>query len=185
MPTRKHIIIEGPDGGGKDTLIHSLMDLFPGHTQHKRASTSLGGPVPDLAAWVAQDVTTMYDQPASIYNRHPLISENIYAPYRQTDRIQEPEWRNPVWLNAMRRAAAAQSVLVLCLPPFATVRKTVRDQGPAAHMPGVHDNIVDIWMSYSYFTWPGVMLRYDYQHNTAERLAETIRYALARSRSLS
>lgn len=161
---KQHVIIEGPDGGGKDTLIRELIPRMPGHTLHERASTSLGGPINDLAAWVAKDVSTLRTQPSSIYNRHPLISEHVYRRYRTNSQPTPPEFDNPAWVDAMTRTLARHALLVVCLPDWNTLRCVVRDQGPKAHMPGVYENIHKIYMDYTYidYRWPHGYLVYNY-----------------------
>lgn len=176
-----HVIVEGPDGSGKDTLIGSLLELLHVHTLHERASTSLGGPVPNLAAWVANDVRTMAHQRPSIYNRHPLISELIYSRYR-TDPAKRgfpsPEWSHMAWRNAMRKQASQHAIVVFCQPPYHVLRRTVLDQGPGAHMPGVYENILEIYTDYATHLWPGINIRYDYTKDTAENVANKITHAL-------
>lgn len=172
---RKHIIVEGMDGSGKDTLIEKLQRFFPDHTLHRRASTSLGGPVADIAAWAATDVRTMDVQPKSIYNRHPLISEPIYAPYREVNNGLKPPWNNEVWVGTYRRLAAKEAVLVLCDPPFTTVRENLKRSGPDAHMPGVFGNMAHLWREYHTLVWPGTCIRYDYTVSAVEPLVSLIR----------
>jgi energy-coupling factor transporter ATP-binding protein EcfA2 len=163
----RHIIVEGPDGSGKDTQIRSLLGILGDHTLHERASTSLGGPVDNLARWVARDVATMHVQPASIYNRHPLISELIYAPYRLPPRPQDVEFTHKAWRDAMRNHASRFAIVVFCQPPAHVVRSTVLKQGRDAHMPGVYDRILDIYADYALHLWPGINIRYDYTSNNA------------------
>lgn len=175
---RKHIIVEGMDGSGKDTLIYDLIDLFPDHTLHARASTSLGGPVPNVAVWTATDVTTMPKQAPSIYNRHPLISEPIYAPVRRVNPGLKPPWDSPAWVNAWARRAAPFCVVVLCQPPFIQIRSNLLRSGPMAHMPGVVENSWALYQRYALLTWPMSMIRYDYTRDSPAILAELIRKAM-------
>jgi hypothetical protein len=161
----RHIIVEGPDGSGKDTLIHSLLGWFGDHTLHERASTSLGGPVNNLARWTAQDVATMHIQRPSIYNRHPLISELIYSKYRLPPRPQDVEFTHKAWRDALRNHAAKFALVVFCQPPAHIVRSTVLTQGRDAHMPGVYDRILDIYADYESHMWPGINIRYNYHGN--------------------
>ena len=186
MNSLRHIIVEGPDGSGKDTLIGDLLRAFPDHTLHERASTSLGGPVANLAQWVARDVSTMAEQPPSIYNRHPLISELIYSQYR-TDPAKRgfssAEWSHLAWRNAMRKAASEHAIVVFCNPPYRVLRKTIVDQGPDAHMPGVFDNILDIYVDYRQHMWPGINIRYDYTtENALPELLHKINLAFTKGR---
>jgi hypothetical protein len=175
----RHIIIEGMDGSGKDTLINRLSQLMPGHTLHKRASTSLGGPVADLAVWTATDVRTMADQPPSLYNRHPLVSEPIYAHIREVNGGLRPPWTNAVWVKTYQRLAADQALLVICQPPWAEVRKNLLRSGPDAHMPGVYSNAKTLYDAYANLLWPGAVVRYNYTTNSPETLVDTMRKVMA------
>jgi hypothetical protein len=167
---RRHIIIEGMDGSGKDTLIESLLPKFPNHTLHARASTSLGGPVDNLADWTVQDVTTMHQQPPSIYNRHPLVSEPIYAKYRSVKPGLIGVWANEPWVISFRRLASTASVMVICQPPFNIVRANLRESGSHAHMPGVYEHMLELYTEYATLVWPGPVIRYDYLKDTPESL---------------
>lgn len=173
----RHIIVEGMDGSGKDTLISTLQSLFPFHLLHQRASTSLGGPVADLTNWTVLDVLTMSRQPPSIYNRHPLISEPIYATRRLVNPGLNPPWDNPEWLTTYSRLAAFHSVLVLCHPPFGVVSANL-DKTPDGHMPGVSENRKELHDAYSTLVWPGRSMRYDYTKDTPEDVAAIIRRTL-------
>jgi hypothetical protein len=176
---RRHIIVEGMDGSGKDTLIESLLPLFPDHVLHARASTSLGGPIANLAEWTVEDVTTMNTQPPSIYNRHPLVSEPIYANYRQIQRGLRGVWSNEAWVHTYRRLASTASVLVICQPPFSIVRANIREAGAHAHMPGVYEHMLELYTEYATLHWPGSIIRYDYTKDTPETLAGIITRARA------
>jgi hypothetical protein len=167
---RRHLIIEGPDGAGKDTLIRQIQD-HQGWREpfvlHPRASTSTGGPVKDLSVWVAKDTLEMPDLPPSIYNRHPMISDPIYRRFRaQDDRPPEEQaiWNHSGWVTAMRKAVSEQAVVVLCMPPLTRVVTTVTAQGPDAHMPGVVPNISNIYNLYNRLprVWPGPLVPYNY-----------------------
>lgn len=172
MRTRRHIIVEGMDGSGKDRLIRELMDNMnlPGFTVHERASTSLGGPVADLAEWTVNDVLSMGDQPKSIYNRHPLVSEPIYAPIRKVNPGLAGVWRSEVWVKTYQRLVAREAVLVVCQPPFPEVRKNLEATGPQGHMPGVYDNMMHLYDTYKELVWPGLHIRYDYMLDTPDTL---------------
>ena len=172
----RHLIIEGCDGSGKDTLIIDLMGKFQGrYVLHERASTSLGGPVDDLAGWVARDVNTMHEQPPSIYNRHPLISEPIYGRYRDLIGKETPkEFKYQPWMYAMKRHAAQHAILILCRPPWDQVKNVVVRQGAKAHMPGVLTNLALIYLEYRKVVWPGAMLVYDYTRHTPDDLITRI-----------
>lgn len=166
---RRHIIVEGPDGSGKDTLIRNLKSFFPLHVLNQRASTSEGGPVENLEAWVMADLASMPTKPASIYNRHPLVSEYVYSDLRKINRgLRLPTGK---WIPDARRMAANNALLVICLPPFETVE---RQAWQGTHMPGVIENLPTIYSRYAAFAWPGVTIRYNRLRNDVETLALTI-----------
>jgi hypothetical protein len=173
--TRRHIIVEGMDGSGKDTLIKSLIVAFPDHTPHERASTSVGGPVANLADWVVNDVTTMREQPPSIYNRHPLISEPIYAERRHVNTGLKGVWTSDAWIDAWRHAAAPFCTVVICQPTARTVWNNLKRSGEDAHMPGVLDHWSDLYTEYKTLVWPGSSIRYNYKKDTVESLVSLIR----------
>lgn len=174
----RSLIIEGMDGSGKDTLIRDLRDIYPDHTMHERASTSLGGPVPDLAAWVARDAVRMEETGPWIYNRHPLISEPIYAPIRRINPGLTGVWTNDGWRNAYTSIVAACSVVVVCRPPYEVVRATLNAQGHAHHMPGVVDNAERLYDAYTGLMWPGRTIRYDYTRGELVDLVKTLNSTL-------
>lgn len=173
----KHLIIEGMDGSGKDTLIRSLIPLFPDHTPHPRASDSLKGPLYNLTDWVEEHVPLMQvpQSPRFIYNRHPLVSELIYAPWRQINPGLSGGFLDEDWVNGYRRLAARDSILVICEPKYSTVVANLERQGPSAHMPGVYENAMALYTEYSLLLWPGMTVRYNYEIDTPETLAHTLK----------
>jgi hypothetical protein len=174
----RSLIIEGIDASGKDTVIRSLIAYkhwATPPTLHERASTSLGGPVTELGAWVANDALEMHRTGPWLYNRHPLVSEPIYGPYRRVQPgVREP-FNNPAWLDAWRRVVARESILVMCCPPYSTVVGTMARQGPTAHMPGVYENALPIYREYNRLVWPGITIRYDYTVDTVDTLINLIK----------
>lgn len=170
MPFCKHVIVEGPDGSGKDTLIADLMahDRF---TMHPRASTSLGGPVDDLAQWVDASYAGIRGSVyPSLFNRHPVISEPIYGRFRP-NKPTHPMFCNVAWLFRQQRRLASLPVLVVwCMPGVDTVRTNVLS-APHDHMPGVASNIDKIYRAYQqyYERWPGPMLIHNYTRGATAR----------------
>lgn len=170
----RSIIVEGCDGSGKDTLINELLPIFTDHTLHARASTSLGGPVANLGEWVATDAVKMAETGPWIYNRHPLISEPIYGRIRPGSEVAEP-FTNAAWISAYRRIVARECVVLICQPPYHAVKATVESQGPDAHMPGVYDNVLEIYTRYATFVWPGRVVRYNYAADSLGSLVSILR----------
>lgn len=181
---RRHLVIEGCDGSGKDSLINRIQadPQFSHLVMHPRASTSLGGPVANLDVWVSEDLahieTVRPKSPAYIYNRHPLISEFIYAPFRQLNPGLSGAFKDQTWVDFQQLRLAAQSVLVITQPPFAEVDRIMIGQGRDAHMPGVTENRFSIYSKYAALVWPGSMIRYNRTRSNYEDLAYTIGLAL-------
>lgn len=186
---RRRVVVEGMDGSGKDGLINSLYQLrsregtmstrtggSPFFTLHERASTSLGGPVAHLEEWVVSDLEDMsFNDKPFLYNRHPLISEPIYAPHRRINRGLQGSFRDPLWISAMRSYMSHHVVLVLCDPGWDAVQGNLfRD--PTAHMPGVVENARKLYDKYTELpeTWQGPVLVHNYRKNTRQAFIQQL-----------
>jgi hypothetical protein len=156
------IIVEGCDGSGKDTLIQSLASYFQ-LPVHERACTSEGGPIDDLYSWVQRDVLRLQEQPLSIYNRHPLVSEYIYGPIVRQFLPQEFTTTNA---HLLIRMLAQRSFLIVCEPPMHEVAHNLSAQPHNAQMPGVFDHFPQIYSAYQTMRqfWPGQVMTYNYTY---------------------
>lgn len=169
---RRHLIVEGVDGSGKTTLIRELVKWAKpiegrSFTIHEKASTSTGGPVPDLDQWVYDDTGLMPYLPCSIYDRHPLISEPIYGPIC---RGQVPgRFRVDSWVEIMRQSVANYALVIWCHPPLDNIRQVI---GNEDHMPGVTDNLAKLYDAYTraMVVWPGIKILYDRTKSTHTQL---------------
>lgn len=176
---RRHIVVEGMDGTGKDTLIDSLMayKFWPTSPRlHERASTSLGGPVSSLDQWVMRDLSMMHLHPFDIYNRHPLISEPIYAPYRLVNRGLSGLFQSKSWIAMNRQLLCEQAVVVFCVPPWEVVHGNLL-KTPNAHMPGVIINARTLYNSYldTIGNWSGDYIHYNYTSMSKARLLSYVK----------
>jgi hypothetical protein len=164
--TIRHVIVEGPDGSGKSGMVDRLVRDM-GMTVHPRASTSLGGPISDITKWHEDDILNMTTLPADaygpwVYDRHPLISERIYSMHA---RMTSPQgmFGSHTWVTEQLEKLSSHAVMVWCLPPkshvFANVNRNASEQ-----MPGVVNNIGDIYRSYSRSAslWKGQSMWWDY-----------------------
>lgn len=115
------IIVEGPDGAGKTSLINRLHHVFPEVEHGPRACTSEGGPIEDLMGWIDTDVMSDYTHKV-IYDRHPLISEPIYGPaIRGSSKLSDFHWLNTRMSFFLRR----NPLIIFCLPPWEEVKANV------------------------------------------------------------
>lgn len=154
------IIVEGPDGSGKDTLIDRLLhdfriDLIRGP---RAVKSSTSGPVDNLGDWMITDFDSWrYRETCNIYNRYPLISEPIYGP-RLRGHFQ------PGFLdtkNLLTPLVSKLALVIFCLPPLELVTQNVSKE---RDMPGVAQNIKSIYRDYEATQkgWPGWNVIYDY-----------------------
>lgn len=126
------IIIEGPDGAGKTTLIKRLLEKYPALKQAPRACTSLGGPLRgrELTEWLRK-YGIMYGH---IYDRHPCISGAVYdAVYSDT-----PEYSVRPWLRGTMSGIREAARVIYCRPQRREIVKSINE---SAQMSGVDRNI--------------------------------------------
>jgi hypothetical protein len=173
----RHIVVEGPDGSGKTNMVNRLHETF-GFPIHTRASRSTTGPLERVDLWAAHDVDTMADQPPSVYDRHPVISEPIYASLARNE-MPHGSFIDPVWRKTMRANMAPHALLIICMPPLTVVEKNVMETSDN-QMPGVLRNITAIYHAYrqAWDLWPGYARWWNYTTNHTgagyERLAVDI-----------
>ena len=171
------IIVEGPDGSGKTTLIQDLQGHFPYLELHPRFCTSKGGPLDDLAGLVYKDVKSRATH--FIYDRHPTVSEYVY-----NTAIPGREVRPAFLTDAMGRVrgrVARHSLMIWCMPPLTEVARNV-ERNAEDEMPGVVDNIEEIYRQYQMhrLMWPGRAVTYDYTNSAVSW--EGLNYALSDTR---
>lgn len=140
------IIVEGPDGAGKTTLIERLsQDLSLTVAPKFVKSSGEGSGTNDLFGEAYKDVVTMLDRPVMIYDRHPLISEYIYGPIVRG--IVPPDFLTPQ-ARATMRMFEDQVHVIWCLPSLQMCMENVHDQDTIEQMDGVTSNIEAIYSMY-------------------------------------
>lgn len=133
------IVVEGPDGAGKSTLIKSLMLANPCLKLAPRACSSLDGPLvgDDLIEWI-REYGILYGY---IYDRHPCISRPVYdAVYADL-----PEERTRPWLQGTLYEIRDNARVIYCRPPR---RDIIRSVNESAQMAGVDRKIHQIIDTY-------------------------------------
>lgn len=119
------LVIEGPDGAGKTTLIRRLsadlkISIAP------RVVGSDTKPLVDLAQWVEDNTAKGFQR--TLFDRHRLISESIYGP--ATRAKQDPKFSDLGWLQEqMNLFYSCRPLIVYCMPPIEFVRENVIKSG--------------------------------------------------------
>lgn len=124
------------DGTGKSHLVRELANVL-NIPVHPRAATSKGGPVQNLWDWAVHDVDTWHQQPFSVYDRHPLISEYVYGPICRKSMDSR---FHTVEARALIKRVAFGSVIVFCDPGDGEIGWNV-----GKSMDNQLDGVVDNW----------------------------------------
>lgn len=138
------IIVEGPDGAGKTTLIKALQKRFDLPVASRVVSKDTEALL-DLQHWVDQNLAIGF-QPC-IFDRHRLISEPIYGPILR-DRAQ-PGFDNIAWLTPRLRLLywKVQPIIIYCLPSINTVRNNVTEDDDNKVVYGRIDSIYSAYVA--------------------------------------
>lgn len=118
------IVVEGPDGAGKSTLVKVMSDALVMPVADRSMSGDLK-PLKNMGAWIEQCIEIGW-QP-KIYDRFALVSGPLYAPI-MNDGYQLNIYSNIEWMLRMHRRfyGFIQPAMIYCLPPIHVVRDNVR-----------------------------------------------------------
>jgi hypothetical protein len=153
------IIVEGPDGGGKSTLVQKLAEDL-GLPVSERIVSKDAEMMGDLEQWVNENLNA--GMQAMIFDRHRLISEPIYGPVLREK--PQPGFDDWYWVKeSLRRFYLMDPFLIYCIPPFKTVLDNLQyDENNEV----VQNNIRTIYWLYFYQCMRDInhpfCLRYDY-----------------------
>lgn len=116
------LIIEGPDGAGKTTLIKGLSDALDIPIAQRVVSKDAEA-MTDLQRWVDRNLELGFQR--TLFDRHRLISEPIYGPamHRSAPGFTDITWLGP----RMNAFARINPVIVYCLPAKTTAWANVKD----------------------------------------------------------
>lgn len=138
------IIVEGPDGAGKTTLINDIRQWFHWPIAPRVVSKDAEAMV-DLKDWVELNLAKGFHR--SIYDRHRLVSEPIYGAVLRNE--FEPGFDNLGWLSEMMWSfyEKCNPIIIYCLPPWKEVEANTR-VGIEYQPQHVVDNIRKIYSLY-------------------------------------
>jgi GTPase SAR1 family protein len=137
------IVVEGPDGAGKTTLIEMLVQETNLRVSPRVVSKDAEAMV-DLKLWVEQNVIQGFQD--MIFDRHRLISEPIYGPILRDE--FEDGFSNLIWFQKMLNSFyKCNPIIIYCLPPFDVVWKNV-ESDPDNKVVAKEDTLRAIWGAY-------------------------------------
>jgi len=180
MSTRshRHVIIEGPDGAGKSTLVKWLTPILDVPVARRISDSLKGVKGKNLARYVDADMSQWANYassdpvinrsafadmsantPSRLYDRYPLISEPIYGLHVR--KAPQAEFMTNWYRDAWARFLAHDPLIIWCLPPYEEVAKHVH---PSRDMDGVWRNISQLYQAYRLeaMKFPGRSFVYDY-----------------------
>ena len=177
------IIVEGPDGAGKTTLIARLEKQL-GLTREPRAVSAGAEKMKPIGQYVEDELEKGFGM--RLYDRFALISSPMYLSLPNPTFSEE--MLDLIWLaSAWRKFRQVDPVIVLCLPEFATVKANVAKDESSKVMWEYWETIY-----WNYHNWLAVnlqntsILHYNYtltgspQALQEQRLQGLIRWAQAR-----
>jgi hypothetical protein len=137
------IVVEGPDGAGKTTLVKQLVEDF-GLSLAPRVVSAQAERMVDLKEWTEENLRLGWQ--ARVFDRFNLISDPIYRACLPTKTWDEQMYATGWWYDAITRFYALKPIIIYCLPPIETAVFNVQH--------GVDDNsvvqeeIMSIYYSY-------------------------------------
>lgn len=169
------IIVEGPDGAGKTTLIRSLCDALAIPVAPRVVSKGAEA-MTDLVKWTEHNLAQGF-QPV-LYDRHRLISEPIYGPLLRGH--PSPGFGNYAWLSEQQaRFRDIAPVVIACLPPYGVALENMARE---LHNSRLFNKTSYPKLYWAYFYWasshPGV-IRYDYTKDSLTDLITYVTHVLA------
>lgn len=133
------IIVEGPDGGGKTTLIKKIQEAYPDLEVAPRVVSKDTEAMVDMQDWVNRNLAE--GPQYKLFDRHRLISEFIYGPILRQQ--QHPGFNSPIWVHhSLRRFRELRPVVIYCIPPLEVVMANIvgdeDNQRVWDHIMGIH-----------------------------------------------
>lgn len=132
------IIVEGPDGSGKTTLVQHLADIFNLPISPRAVSKDTHALL-DLKTYVEQTVNAGWQR--KIYDRFSLISDPIYRLNMgkpvDVDMYQF-EWQHEMFSRLIEEV---RPLIIFCMPPWQIVRANIENDPDNVAIMGVIDRV--------------------------------------------
>lgn len=138
------IVVEGPDGAGKTTLVKEIQSQFDVVVAPRVVDTDANAMV-DLKAWVENNVRQLNQ--GVVFDRHRLISETCYGPILRQGRT-EPGFDDLGWLTAMMEFFyRSKPTIIYCIPPKSICVSYNAECWPTQTSPEQRDAIYDNYIT--------------------------------------
>ena len=117
------LIVEGPDGAGKTTLVKELSEYL-NIPVAPRVVTQRTEAMIDLRDWVDNNLEEGFQR--TIFDRYRLISETIYGPILRDQ--QHPGFDDLMWLGErLQKFYNIGPILIYCLPKLEVVQHNLEN----------------------------------------------------------
>lgn len=167
------IVVEGPDGSGKTTLVQHLSTVLRLPVAPRAVSKETEA-MTDLKVWTEQNVRAGFQH--TIFDRHRLISEFIYGPLKRTR--QEPGFNDLEWVQEMMfRFYAANPIIIYCLPDLVTIKTNLLGDEDNLAVNELTDQLYTLYLhraSLDLIHYPQNTHLYDYNQDTQNDIAGAI-----------
>lgn len=171
------IIIEGPDGAGKSTLVQYIEDEY-GLTREPRAVSSEAESIVPIGEWIEAQLRMGFG--LRLYDRFALISSPHYA--MLPNRTFVDPMFDMVWLRNMHHwFDRLDPVVIYCLPPMEVVKANVErmDNSGGKILPHI-ETIYILYHCYAARHYGTSCMVWDYTNPDYSRLHNLMSWARAR-----
>lgn len=172
------IIVEGPDGAGKTTLIKELVKVT-GLPVAPRVVSKDTEALVDLPTWVDDNLQAGFQN--LIFDRHRLISEPIYGPILRVEQQEGFSSFSRV-VDWVFKFYNLNPIIIYCLPPLSEVRKNLKDDQDNKAVVGRIDSIYAAYVAKAAndLRHSSRVFYYDYTAHDAMSLAFAVKGMLTR-----